>query len=325
MIYLMGEMMVWFLAVAILGIITGWLFTRASWKRKIEDAEVALLRQLHEVTKQLDTTQQQLQKTSERLEQERAGKNNNSQKIESLQAELAQVKARFEERKQQVLDMTQSFDEVHKQLQAKEEELERQEQENQKIRRDFEAIKHRLSVFQSDLDEIAQQSSILRTAFEKARLELVSKDKRIAELESISSEGLQMAALSGNAEPELAISRIARLQTRVQELFEEVTQKDRELEELKNAIPANDQRSIARNMEDLQGDNLQQISGIGEALEKKLNQMGITRFSDIAGWDDGDIDRFDQKLDFHGRIRRENWVEQARQLSKSHSNRFRGH
>jgi len=134
------------------------------------------------------------------------------------------------------------------------------------------------------LNEIVEQSSLLRSAFEKARQELVTKDKRLAELESmsLSSEGLQMAALSGNAEPELAISRIARLQTRVQELFDEVKQKDEELDQLKTSTSINEQQSDITDISDLQVDDLQQIGGIGRQLEEKLNKLGITHFRDIA-------------------------------------------
>ena len=321
MSYLMGEMLIHLFTAALLGIIVGWLFTRSSYKRKIEDAEVVLLRQLHDVTKQLDITQQQLEKTKESFEQERSRETGNLTELERLQSDLTISKSQADDRKKQTLDLNQSLDEANQKIRLTEEELENQRQKNHKMTRDFDAIKNRLSVFQSDLDEITGQSGVLRSAFEKARLDLVSKDKRIAELESVSSEGLQMAALSvsGNAEPELAISRIARLQTRVQELFDEVNQKNNEIDNLKNSMV------VGSNITDLQADDLQQIGGIGDVLEEKLNKMGISRFSDIASWDDSDIDRVDHELDFHGRIRREKWVEQARRLGRSGPSKMSGH
>jgi len=62
-------------------------------------------------------------------------------------------------------------------------------------------------------------------------------------------------------------------------------------------------------------DNLQDIKGIGAVLEKKLNAMGVTRFEHIAGWTESDIARVDETLNFRGRIQRERWVEQARELA----------
>jgi len=315
MSYLMGEMLVYLLAVALLGIIVGWLFTRASYKRKVEDAEVVLLSQLHDVTTRLDATELLLDNTSDLLEKERSRETANVVEFERLKSELFDSKSQF-------TDLTKSFDESSKQLKLLKMNLETKQEENQKMAGDFDAVKNRLSVFQSDLDEIVDQSGILRSAFERARLDLATKDKRLAELESMTTEGFQMAALSGNTEPELAISRIARLQTRVQELFDEVNQKDKELDRLKS-VNDSDQRSGGPNM---QADDLQQIGGIGGVLEEKLNRLGVSRFHDIASWDDSDIDRFDQELDFHGRIKRENWVKQAKKLSQSSwTSKFRGH
>lgn len=61
-------------------------------------------------------------------------------------------------------------------------------------------------------------------------------------------------------------------------------------------------------------DNLTLINGIGATLESRLNELGITSFSQIAEFDDSDIERVNEKLSFKGRIQREGWVAQARKL-----------
>ncbi|MDK4714697.1 5' DNA nuclease [Rhizobium sp. CNPSo 4039] len=61
-------------------------------------------------------------------------------------------------------------------------------------------------------------------------------------------------------------------------------------------------------------DDLKRISGVGPKLEQVLNGRGIKRFADIAGWSDADIDRIDGELGFEGRIRRDDWVGQAKAL-----------
>lgn len=62
-------------------------------------------------------------------------------------------------------------------------------------------------------------------------------------------------------------------------------------------------------------DDLTRIKGVGPKLAQQLNALGITELSQIAAWDDGDIDRVDAQLGrFQGRIRRDNWPEQARLL-----------
>lgn len=62
-------------------------------------------------------------------------------------------------------------------------------------------------------------------------------------------------------------------------------------------------------------DDLSRIKGLGPKLVEQLHALGVTELSQIAAWGDADIDRIDGQLGrFAGRIRRDNWVEQARLL-----------
>lgn len=64
------------------------------------------------------------------------------------------------------------------------------------------------------------------------------------------------------------------------------------------------------------GDDLTRIKGVGPKLVEMLRGQGITSFRQIADWSDADIDRVDAELGrFQGRIRRDDWVEQARLLA----------
>jgi len=65
-------------------------------------------------------------------------------------------------------------------------------------------------------------------------------------------------------------------------------------------------------------DDLKLIVGIGPVLERMLQQLGISRYRQIARWSERDIDEFDARLaEFPGRIRRDGWVTQARSLHQS--------
>lgn len=61
-------------------------------------------------------------------------------------------------------------------------------------------------------------------------------------------------------------------------------------------------------------DDVKLIGGVGPALEKKLAGLGVTTLSQIAAWTAEDIERIDGELNFKGRIEREEWVEQAKEL-----------
>lgn len=65
-------------------------------------------------------------------------------------------------------------------------------------------------------------------------------------------------------------------------------------------------------------DDLKLIVGVGPVLERMLHQLGVTTFRQIAYWSERDVDEFDAKLhEFPGRIRRDAWVTQARELHQS--------
>ena len=71
------------------------------------------------------------------------------------------------------------------------------------------------------------------------------------------------------------------------------------------------------------GDDLTRIKGLGPKIAAILSEQGITRFAQIADWDDAEIERIDAKLGkFQGRIRRDSWVEQAKLLSQGDESGF---
>lgn len=65
-----------------------------------------------------------------------------------------------------------------------------------------------------------------------------------------------------------------------------------------------------------QPDDLTQIKGIGPKLSSTLNALGIFHFTQIAEWTPEQCEWIDDHLAFKGRVQREGWVEQARQLAK---------
>ncbi|MCQ0092829.1 50S ribosomal protein L21 [Roseovarius sp. M141] len=64
------------------------------------------------------------------------------------------------------------------------------------------------------------------------------------------------------------------------------------------------------------GDDLKRLSGVGPALEKKLHAANVTSFAQIAAWTEADVADMDEKLSFKGRIEREGWIDQAKELTK---------
>jgi len=64
-------------------------------------------------------------------------------------------------------------------------------------------------------------------------------------------------------------------------------------------------------------DDLKLIIGIGPVNEKELNALGIFHFWQIAAWTPAHISWVSSRIRFAGRITRENWMRQARELMKT--------
>ena len=64
-------------------------------------------------------------------------------------------------------------------------------------------------------------------------------------------------------------------------------------------------------------DDLKTIEGVGPALEKLLNELGIFHFEQIAGWGEAEIAWIDGNLKgFKGRATRDKWVAQAKLIGE---------
>lgn len=98
---------------------------------------------------------------------------------------------------------------------------------------------------------------------------------------------------------------------------QQVSQKEKETSGVRYFInPFN----IAATIEKSDIDDLKKIKGIGPVIEKKLNMLGIVSFKQISELSDEALDQVAHTLKFFPeRIKRDNWVQQAKELTKSKS------
>lgn len=78
--------------------------------------------------------------------------------------------------------------------------------------------------------------------------------------------------------------------------------------------PAAKAQAKAETVEAGAADDVTLIGGIGATLKKKLQAAGITSLTEIAALSADEIARLDTDLKLGGRIEREEWVEQAKEL-----------
>jgi len=70
-------------------------------------------------------------------------------------------------------------------------------------------------------------------------------------------------------------------------------------------------------------DDLKLISGVGPVLERKLNELGITQYAQVAKLTKKQIAEVDDRLSFKGRIERDDWKAQAKALAKGGAEEYR--
>lgn len=71
------------------------------------------------------------------------------------------------------------------------------------------------------------------------------------------------------------------------------------------------------------GDTLTQLKGLGPKAASILADLGVTRFEQIASWNEADVAAIDAQMGaFKGRITRDRWVDQAKLLAKGDTAAF---
>jgi large subunit ribosomal protein L21 len=74
--------------------------------------------------------------------------------------------------------------------------------------------------------------------------------------------------------------------------------------------PAKAKKSKAQD----KADDLSLIGGVGPKINEILIDLGYTSFADIAAWTDADIEKVEDRVGPKGRVARDEWIEQAKEL-----------
>jgi large subunit ribosomal protein L21 len=82
----------------------------------------------------------------------------------------------------------------------------------------------------------------------------------------------------------------------------------------KKAAPAEVQTLASEGAASVAADDISLIGGIGPKILKGLNDMGVTTLGQIAAWTAEDVERVEAELKQKGRVAREEWIEQAKEL-----------
>lgn len=199
------------------------------------------------------------------------------------------------------------------------------QRENKSLRGDFDALTEKKRQLEKDIRSLSVTDNSVHTAlaekddkiFRLSR-EIESWQKRLPPLvekfreRNADAERLELELADAHETIHALESAIDSGETRVESVGRDA---------LSNELKAsNDTISVSVTTTsapvDYLREDLKRIKGIGPAIEKTLNELGIVRLQQIAELSEYDIDRVANRLrGFRSRIYREDWIGQARELT----------
>ncbi len=283
MAYLVAEILAYLIGAFGLGALIAWLIRGYATARRLAAFEARWAKESEHWRRQLTEAEARLALQTDELNKVRQDFESTKTRMAQLEAEVTAgrgLEQALAEARGKVTDLRQTTEKLS--------ERERQ----------FRMAEREVSLLRVRVDDLNTVIHEQQAALDAKNEHVVKLSRHIEQLEPLSAE-LQLRNLT-----------IAELQSRVRKL-------ERERKRVGRSVEPSSERSEAPESEEEQPqrDNLKRIHGIGPVLERLLNRLGYERYEQIAGWTSEDIDRIDAQLGaFSGRIRRDDWVAQAKQL-----------
>ena len=320
----------WLLIGIVVGLVLAWLFFSFRFKRKTKAHEAELQRECGRIQEIADRERDAHQYTIKRLsalETEHAAA---AERTAALSSDLKACGERLDTERGGHLQTRQRLSQAESDSATA---IERADA----MKAELEAVRQKLEHHESSGTQSSEQLTKLQAANENLESRLNEEQVSRGRFETQLQEA-QAAISSGSRGDQV---RIAELEERLREREAKISQLEAELasrgsaqesaptEPAEQAPDLPDQADKAPDAPDQEkpaeavsaapqgaDDDLTKIKGIGPVLKRKLNDLGVTSFRQIADFTEADIARVNEKLDFPGRIEREKWIEQAAELAK---------
>jgi predicted flap endonuclease-1-like 5' DNA nuclease len=252
---------------------------------------------------------------------------------EKLQSDMESKEARSDdehsalrEKDDKILYLTRELENWQNRLPPLIERFRDRDQEAAQLEDELQVAKERIAALEAGLDDVVAANEVEDEDEDETRIEAVDPETLGDDLDasndpsSMTQTGID-DALAGNEDDKTAVAELleADVNDDVEEIevAEDAVEADEadEADETKAAEVSAELASFADYGSSNVHDNLKLIKGIGPAIEKTLNELGICRFDQIAEMSEYEIDRVAQRLKgFRTRIYREDWIGQARDL-----------
>jgi predicted flap endonuclease-1-like 5' DNA nuclease/peptidoglycan hydrolase CwlO-like protein len=304
---------------AAIGAVVGWVIRgnrsqeekaaiNAGWQEQIEAQE-----------KETDRLVERNKGLMEQVSQSQASHKDANNRARELSLAIQEAFARRDELQREIKDIRSNLevavverDQLQSAVEARSDDQDLMSQKDERI----EKLTRELENWQNRLPPLIERFRDRNEKAERLETELAAAKERIRVLEA-EKEAARGASIEAVHDPEELTDGLDVPNDPANELVDE--NPDNDAESLPE--PAREyERESDPEMEGNTGrhasrDDLKLIKGVGPAIEKTLNEIGIFRFEQIADMSEYDIDRVANRLKgFHSRIYREDWIGQARDL-----------
>jgi predicted flap endonuclease-1-like 5' DNA nuclease len=290
----------------VVGAVAGWVLrgnraeqekaaVNSGWQSQIEaqrrehdrllDQNKSLMEQVSQFQAQHADAKNRAKELSSAVQEAYARRDELQREIKDIRGNLEKV---LSERDQLVSDIR-ARDDGADSLQAKDERIEQ--------------LARELENWQNRLPPLIERFRVRNEEAERFEQELAEARARVEELEGSQLDAANQTQIEPVERPEELTAGFDASNDPDDEYVEDEAFADDDAEEEPDDGPLNAH------------DDLKMIKGVGPAIEKTLNEMGIISFRQIADMSEYDIDRIANRLKgFHTRIYREDWIGQARAL-----------
>jgi len=164
----------------------------------------------------------------------------------------------------------------------------------------------RIKAIESDKSELNKRVDNLNAESNSLHKNLIEKDHQI---EDLTSEVNALKALHAKD-----VHKTDKMKSKNKKTEQLLHDKNEDLVNLKQGMHLLDYNSFGTATEE-DKDDLKMISGIGTFIEERLYALDIFTFRQISNFSASDIETIDESIIyFSGRIQRDEWVEQAKEL-----------
>ena len=312
----------------IVGAVAGWILRSNRAEQEKAAVSGGWEEQIEAQRKEADRLLEQNKSLMEQNSQYQASNTDAKNRAKELSSALQEAFGRRDELQREIKDIRSNLEVTLSQRDQLQSDMKARDADEEVLRQkdaSIEKLSQELANWQERLPPLIERYRIRNEEAERLEAELEQARQRIAELESA---GIESSAGETHIEPVHHPEELTDgLDASNDPADNYVDEHEDDVDDATGAAleTGDDDEQPPESSEDLvhdgagfdpgAGDDLQQIKGVGPAIEKTLNELGIFNLQQIANMSEYDIDRVARKLKgFHSRIYREDWIGQAREL-----------